>query len=197
MSEERYQTALNASQTTYAHGLKYPLNRDRFMDKTADLRKMKGAIEEMQNGEKEMAKGLFNNAEPHYYTALKQAPNDYAGLVMMAKCQLAQNRPSAAERYAEKAKQVYPNEAQAHHVAGMAKMSKKRYAAAHEDFNNYERMMPGNANTIFLKGISLDRMGRRRDAANEYSRYLRIDRQGQQAQYAYRRLVDWGYIKGR
>jgi hypothetical protein len=32
-------------------------------------------------------------------------------------------------------------------------------------------------------------------AANEYHHYLQIVQQGKYAEHAYRRLVDWGYIK--
>ncbi len=32
-------------------------------------------------------------------------------------------------------------------------------------------------------------------AANEYQRYLQVVQQGKYAQHAYKRLVDWGYIK--
>jgi len=34
-----------------------------------------------------------------------------------------------------------------------------------------------------------------KDAASEYHQYLQIVQEGKQAQYAYRRLVEWGYIK--
>jgi hypothetical protein len=38
-------------------------------------------------------------------------------------------------------------------------------------------------------------MDRQRDAARQYYRYLQIDNQSEQAQYAYQRLVDWGYVR--
>jgi predicted Zn-dependent protease len=48
------------------------------------------------------------------------------------------------------------------------------------------------------KGIPLQTaitgLGRRRDAAQEYYRYLNIVKEGEQARYAYGRLVAWGYI---
>ena len=195
MSKERYRTAVHTSKAKYGSRRKLPLNRDRYMDHTARLRKIKGAIEKMQNGEKAMTKRKFKDAERQFHLALKQAPNDYAGLVMMAKCMLAQNKNGEAERYSQRAKQVNPNEAQAYHVKGMSALQNKNYDSAYAEFRDYEKMLPGNPNTIFLKGLSLDGMGNKNKSALEYHRYLKLDTKSKQAQHAYRRLVDWKYIK--
>ena len=197
MSDERYQTAVETVEMKYQSAKNFPVHRDRYMDHTAKLRAMKGAIEEMQNGEKAMAKKDFPAAEGHFRKALTEAPEDYAGLCMMSKCLLAQKKTEEARRYAELAKKVYPEEAQAHHLSGITKVVKKDFGRAYEDFNSYEKMLSGNPNTIFLKAYSLEGMGRRRDAAVEYNRYLGVVNQGDQAGYAYGRLVEWGYIRPR
>jgi tetratricopeptide (TPR) repeat protein len=165
------------------------------MDHTAGLRKIRGAIENLQNGEKRMAEGKFGEAEALYRGALKEAPDDYAGLLMMAKCQLVLKKHDEARRYAELAKAVYPEEPQAHQITGMAALQKRDFDAAYGEFRDYEKLLPGNPNTIFLKGLSLEGMKQVRDAAQEYARYLNHDRESKQAQYAYRRLVEWGYVK--
>jgi hypothetical protein len=38
-------------------------------------------------------------------------------------------------------------------------------------------------------------MQRRKEAAENYYRYLQVVRQGDKAQHAHRRLVEWGYIQ--
>jgi predicted Zn-dependent protease len=195
MSDERYETAQTASTTKYQFAGDFPLNKERYMDNTAELRKLKGAIETMQEGEKEMTKEQFPKAEKHFGTALKEAPRDYAGLLMMAKCQLAQEKPDRAREYAELAKEVYPTEPQAHHISGISKLAKNDFGSAYENFDSYEKMLPGNPNTIFFKGVTLEGMQNRQKAADEYYRYLQTVNQGQQAQYAYQRLVEWGYLK--
>jgi predicted Zn-dependent protease len=195
MSEERYQTAVEASRTKYQVAQNYPLHKERYMDNTANLRKIQGAIESLQDGEKEMMKEQFSEAEKFFGTALRQAPRDYAGLLMMAKCQLAQEKPDRARRYAELAKEVYPTEPQAHHISGISKFAKNDFGSAYEDFDNYERMLPGNSNTIFFKGVTLEGMQNKQGAADEYYRYLQVVNQGNQAEYAYKRLVEWGYVK--
>lgn len=195
MSDERYKTAVNAVQTKYRSAQKLPLHRERYMDHTARLRKIKGAIKEMQNGEREMVRQKYRNAETHFNKALKKTPRDYAGLVMMSKCQLVQNKYKGAQRYAGQAKKVYPKEGQAYYLSGFAKIKRKKYNSAYEEFKRYDVLLPGNSNTTFYKGYTQEKMQHIKQAAEIYHQYLQLVNQGEKAQYAYKRLVEWGYIK--
>lgn len=195
MSDERYQTAVDAVNHQYASKKDLPLYRNRYMDHTAKLRAIKEAIEAMQKGESEMANGKFDGAEALFKKALKEAPADYAGLLMMSKCQLAQKKYGEAKGFAEKAKKVYPKEAQAYMIAGFVKIHEKEFDAAHQDFINYDKVLPGNPNILFFKGLSSEGMNRIEASANDYYQYLQIVNQGEKAKYAYQRLVKWGYIK--
>jgi predicted Zn-dependent protease len=195
MSDERYRTAVEAVHTQYRSSKSFSLYRDRYMDHTAKLRKMKLTIEALQKGETLMAKDKYGDAEIHFSKALGQTPEDYAGLVMMSKCQLAQKQYAKAESFAEKAKTVYPQEGQAYYLSGFAKIKQKDYASAYEEFNYYEKLLSGNPNIIFFKGLSLEGMQRIKESANEYYNYLQMVNQGENAKYAYQRLVEWGYIK--
>ena len=195
MSSERYRTSVNQANNNYRQFNGQPLYRERYLDNTAGLRKKKDAIKTMQDGEEAMGKEQFSQAEGLFKKALDQIPDDYTGLLLMAKCQLVQKKDSEAERYANRAKQVYPEEAQAYHISGITKIRNKKYNAAHEDFSIYERRLPGNPNTIFYKGLSLEGMQKIEPAAQAYNSYLRQVQQGKQAQYAYRRLKEWGYLK--
>lgn len=193
MSDERYQIAVKASQTQYPSPL--PLYRERYMDYTAKLRSLKGAIEEMEKGQQEMTQKKFGDAEIHFQKALKQAPEDYAGLVFMATCQLVQKKNAEGIRYAEKAKAVYPQEAQAYHLSGFARLQTQDFQGAYRDFSSYEKLLPGNPSTLFFKGFALEGMDNKPEAAQEYHQYLQIIQKGKFAQYAYQRLVEWGYYK--
>jgi predicted Zn-dependent protease len=195
MSDERYRTAVEAVHTQYRSSKSFSLYRDRYMDHTAKLRKIKLTIDALQKGESLMAKDKYGEAEIHFSKALGQTPEDYAGLVMMSKCQLAQKQYAKAESFAKKAKTVYPQEGQAYYLSGFAKIKQKDYASAYEEFNYYEKLLSGNPNIIFFKGLSLEGMQRIKDSANEYYNYLQIVNQGENAKYAYQRLVEWGYIK--
>jgi len=195
MSSERYQTAVSQAKNDFRQYNNQPLHRERYMDKTAGLRRIGGAVKKMQSGEEAMGKEKYGDAEIMLKQALAEVPNDYAGLLLMAKCQLLQKKNSEAERYVERAKQVYPGEAQSYHISGITMLRNKKYQAAYEDFSIYERRLPGNPNTTFFKGLSLEGMEKTGDAAQAYQAYLKQVQQGQQAKYAYQRLVEWGYIK--
>ncbi len=195
MSDERYQTAVAAVHGPFAAARRNPLYKERYMDHTAGLRRIKGAIEAMQTADIEMGKKNYGAAGNLLDKALKIAPDDYAALVMMAKCQTAMNRPAQALRYAERAKQVYPQEAQALHLAGFVKLQQKDYDGALADFNACRQALPGNPNTAFFQGLALEGMQRREQAARAFHQYLQSVRQGDRAQYAYGRLVAWGYVK--
>ena len=94
----------------------------------------------------------------------------------------------------DKARKSYPAEAQAHHIHGVAAIQQKDYAAALSDFSNYERLLPGNPATIFLKGFAYEGMQDKQHAAEQYARYLKTTNQGEMAEHAYSRLKSWGYL---
>ena len=194
MSTERYDTAVARSKSRYGDKQNLSLHKERYMDSTAKLRKLAPMFKLFQEGDKAMGAKEYAVAQSRYTEGLKLAPNDYAGLVMMAKCQIAQKNGKAAADYADRARRVYPTEAQAQHIHGVASIQNKDYATALADFTAYERILPGNSTTVFMKGFSYEGMKDKQNAAQEYQRYLKAVTQGEMAQHAYSRLKTWGYL---
>ncbi len=195
MSSERYETAVKAVRSGYAEERETrPIFKERYMDHTAGLRKIGPAIKAMQDGDGMMMQKNPGNAREHYERSLKTAPEDYAGNLKMAKCLMALEKHQDANRYAQKARQIYPEEHQAKHVLGMTHLRLKNFEQALAQFDAYEQGLPGNPNTIFFQGFSLEGMGRREDAAQKYYNYLQQVNQGEYAQHAHTRLKEWGYI---
>jgi predicted Zn-dependent protease len=195
MSSERYASMQADAKGRYAAFASAPLNRERYMDHTAQLRRLRPAIEDEQRGERLMASKKYGEADTAFASALRAAPHDYAGLCLMAKCQLAQRRYSEANAYVLQARQVYPGEAQAMQLAGITKLTLKQYPSALQEFSDYERTLPGDPNAAFFKGLSYEAMQNRQGAAQEYRRYVSAVRSGSQAQHAVGRLQAWGYVK--
>jgi predicted Zn-dependent protease len=191
MNDERYHTAMALARGKYGHAAGLDRNRERFMDRTSTLRKMAGAIEEMQKGEKAMRMKKHGEAESHFRSALDKAPDDYAGLLMTAKCLLSQDRGEEARKFVDRAKTVYPGEPQADHISGMLNMRARRFTQSLADFESYERRLPGNSNTVFYKGFCYEGMGRKREAAAQYAQYARAQPSGEFAPYARERLAVW------
>jgi predicted Zn-dependent protease len=195
MSEERYQLLTELEKAKYSGAQKLPVYRERYMDQTANLRKMKGPIVKMQDAEKSLAQKKYGEAESLLSEALKEAPNDYTGLVVMSKCLIVQDKYDQAQNYLNRAKQVYPTEAQARYLSGLNQVKRKDFGQAYEEFAAYDRLLPGNPKADFLKGFAKEGMKQNREAAREYNRYLQQVTEGDEAKYAYRRLVEWGYVK--
>jgi predicted Zn-dependent protease len=197
MSDERYRTAVETKDAKYKSAKSKPMYRERYMDNTAKLRTQKGAIDEMQKGQKEMAAKNFSAADVHLRKAIKLAPDDYTALVMMSMSQLAQKKWSVGRQYAEMAQKVYPAEAQAYHLSGFAKIQMKDFEGALNEFSSYDKKLPGNPNTIFFKGYAYEGMKKYPQAGREYQRYLQITQQGDYARHANQRLREWrarGYL---
>lgn len=195
MSEERLQTAIARSRDTYQKMLSAPDNRERYLDNTASLRKIKDAITAMQNGAGHFRQKKYDQAEEEYAKALKIAPDDYAALLMMSKCKLAQDDYTEAEQYARHAEEIYPEEAQSYVISGVTGILNKRYEQAFQQFSRYDKLLPGNPSIIFYQGLCLEGMQKEKEAAQYYYQYLQKVRKGSQAQYAYKRLKSWGYLK--
>ena len=198
MSEERYQTAVRTANSKYKGAKNKPLHRERYMDNTAKLRAQKGAIDEMQKGEREMMGKNFSAADTHLRKALKLAPRDYTAMVLMSKSQLMQKKWGVGRQYAEMAQKTYPQEAQAYHLSGFAKIQLKDYEGALGEFNSYDKVLSGDPNTLFFTGYAYEGMKKYPESGRQYQQYLQVVNQGDYAKHAYQRLREWqakGYIK--
>ena len=96
---------------------------------------------------------------------------------------------------AQQAQAIYPLEAQAHKLSGVLALILRDPGAAFEGLDRFDRQLPGDPGVLFLKGVSLEGMGQRQQAARHYTQYLRLTQQGQAAQFAASRLQAWGMLR--
>ncbi len=192
MSEDRYRDALRRAQRMADTAVDMKTGRERYMDHTVALREKREAITAMQKGQTAMRKDEFDKAETQFARALQAAPDDYTGLLLMAKTQIARERYVEALAHTVAAQEVYPEEPQAWHVGGMANLRAGNYNNALASFRHYEQLLPGNPNTLFFTGYTLEKMQRRPDAIEHYRSYLQKAPNGEHAQYVRQRLDEWG-----
>ena len=195
MSSERRDTARQLAESKYASSTKRDPGRERYMDSTAALRRIKPTVEACQKGDVAMAAKAYAKAEEQYLRAVKLTPNDYAANLLLAKCLSTQDKDVQALDYARAAARLYPQEAQAQKLIGVIALAQKDPALAYEHLDRYDRLLPGDAGITFLKGVSLEGLGKRPEAANHYAAYLKRQQKGKAAEYAYGRLQAWGYVK--
>ncbi len=194
MSKERYDTAVSRSRSKYAGAGGLPLERERYMDSLAPVRRFEKTCAEIQKGDKAANTDRFGEAEQHYAAAIKETPDDYEALLKMSKCLIAMNRQREAKQFAERAKRVAPQEAQAYQVSGTASLQMRDFGGAHANFVRNAELLPGNPGIVFLDGLALENMGHRPQAADAYRRYLQSGASGGAAQHAFQRLTEWNAI---
>ena len=194
MSAERLAAAQRRAADRYPSWTDAPRHRERYMDNTVTVRRIAKAIELEQQAEADLSRKSITDAERHVTDALKVAPDDYVGTVLMAKIKLAQDRPREAKAWADKAVQIYPQEAQGHHLGGVSRLGLKDYAGALNSLSNYDRRLAGDPATAFLIGVAHEGLGQPRRAARQYRQYLASAPSGAQAQYAVTRLTEWGAL---
>ena len=195
MSSERMQAAQAAADSRYRISNSLDARRERFMDSTASLRRIRPTIDACKNGETAMAARQYAKAQTEFQTALARTPRDYASNLRMAQCLQAQGQTAKAVSYADNAREIYPQEAQAYKLAGVLALQQRDAGRAYQNLDRFDRLLPGDAGITFLKGISLEGMGNRQAAAQHYAAYLRQSQQGNAAQYSYNRLKAWGMVK--
>ena len=79
-------------------------------------------------------------------------------------------------------------------ASGLAALEGGKSAAALAEFKAYERVLPGNPGMTFYSGRALEGLGRKKEAAEAFSRYLQVGGTGESATYATQRLTDWGMM---
>jgi predicted Zn-dependent protease len=195
MSRERRDTAARLADTTFAASRSLPPGRERYMDNTAGLRRLKPTIVACQDGEAAMSRKRLPEAEQRFQEALRLTPGDYAANLRMAQCQQALGRTAQARRYAQTAREIYPQEAQAAKLGATLKLASREPAGALEDLQAFDRLLPGDPGVLFLKGVAYEGMGQQRPAAEHFAQYLRAVPSGDASGYASQRLKAWGFAR--
>jgi predicted Zn-dependent protease len=195
MSVERRDTARQMAETLYADSRGRSPQRERFMDNTAALRRIKPTIDACKNGETALSRKQLPAAQGQFETALRLTPEDYPANLRMAQTLHAQGKAAEARRFADTARRVYPQEAQAIKLSATLKMALRDPGGAFDDLQAFDRVLPGDPGVMFFKGLALEGMGNQRGAAEHYAGFLRLSSQGQAAQYSQARLKAWGYIR--
>jgi len=196
MSDSRHGDAARRLRDEYtAPAADFPTHRERYLDMTAGLRARRNLVEAVQQGDEAMLGGRWDDAVTRYQTALKNDEADYEALLKLAKVHLARNRAGEARALAERARAAYPEEPQALQVRGMAALRQRAYEPAARDFDAYSERLPGNPMPQYFAGRAYEGLGNRPLAIERYRSFLAQVTQGEEAEYARKKLIEWKVIK--
>ncbi|MDY7026048.1 MAG: M48 family metalloprotease [Pseudomonadota bacterium] len=195
MSSERNTTAIRELNQNYAQYKSLPMYRERFMDNMAPLMRIKSAVIDFGNATMALAQQNATEAESLAERGLRVSPNDYSGLLILSQAEMSQNKWNEAESHLAQAQRAYPQEAQSYFLTAIAKLEMKKPDEAIEQLKGYDSKLPGNPYVLFYAGYAYEIKGSKEAAAQQYRQFLQSVASGQHAEYAYGRLVEWGYIQ--
>jgi len=156
MSEERAKIAQRLAETRYAESKGRPLQRERFMDRTATLRALAPTIEDNRAAELLMGRKKLVEAEALLITAAKRNRQDYPTHFRLAQIYQVLGNKNEALRYATEAQSIYPQEPQAHKLLGVLHMESGNPSAALEDFQRYDQFLANDIGITFLKAMAYE-----------------------------------------
>lgn len=197
MSEERAKIAQRLAETRYAESKGRPLQRERFMDRTATLRALAPTIEDNRAAELLMGRKKLVEAEALLITAAKRNRQDYPTHFRLAQIYQVLGNKNEALRYATEAQSIYPQEPQAHKLLGVLHMERGSPSVALESFQRYDQFLANDIGIIFLKAMAYESMGNRTAAGQHFQSFLKAGGSGEGAQYATSRLKKWGFTNSR
>lgn len=199
MSQERVRAAEVRMATLYPPDASRRRGRAEYAARAEGVLRHREAIRQLQRGAEALDGKKLPEARTLIAAGLKELPDDYTGLLLLARVAQAQNRAAEAEELARRAAAVYPQEAQSRAVLAQSLYSQRRYDSALAALSQYDRMLPGDPTVPFYAGLCHERMGQRAAAAQSYARFLNLagpdaDAGAPPVRHAVERLRAWGAI---
>jgi predicted Zn-dependent protease len=196
VSRERHDAMARRATMAYGSFTTGARNAEALQQATAGLRAAAPAIRLFSKGEQALARQRPADAQVAIEEGLRLLPEDYAGLLLMAKCMQALNRPAEALAYAQRAKATHPGEPQAETVLAEARFGLRQYDLALEHLRQFDRLLPGNPAVAFYAGLCYENLGSLPQAAGAYRVFLdntagAVDPRAWQVQHAALRLNQW------
>lgn len=188
MTQERYETALNATQNLHSQHKHRPIFKERFMDHTASIRAIEATISALKKAETLLTQHNTLEAKPLIDFALQHTPEDYPALLLAGKNALMIEQPTQAKSYFLAAQQVNPQEAQSYFLIGLTALALKKPDQALKEFTHYETLLPGNPHSQLMQAICHDKLGNVQKATEKYQVFLDRVPHGNQATYVQQRL---------
>ncbi len=166
-----------------------------FREATARLRRLAPAYAKMDQGRKALADGRTEEALKLLEEATRAAPDQALIWAFRAAAEAKAEKTEAALRSAEKAAELAPDLFRARFTAGVVAFEAGKHERSLRHLEAADKLVPGQPQVAFFRGRNYEATGRRKDAARQYAAVLKKVRRGPMAEYCYRRLVEWGYVR--
>lgn len=195
LSSERAQEARRAAAAYPALRTQDRLGEEPFRRATERLRALAPAYAKMDEGRKALAAKDTAAAVRAMDEATRLGPDQALLWTYRALAEARAEKKADAAASAERAAGLDPGLYHARFVAGVLAFDVKKHGESLAHLAAADRLVPGQPAVAFYQGRNHEAQGRRAEAARAYSAVLEKVRQGPMAEYCYRRLVEWGYVR--
>ncbi|MDF1552973.1 MAG: M48 family metalloprotease [Deferrisomatales bacterium] len=166
-----------------------------FRTATARLKAVAPAYAKMDAGKAALAEGDTAKAVTLLRDATTLAPDQALIWAFRAAAEVKAGDAATGLASAEQAVKLYPGLFRARFTAGGAALETGRHQRSMEHLAAADKIVPGQPQVTYLRGRNLEAQGQQEDAAKSYYEVLQNVRKGPMAEYCYKRLVEWGYVK--
>lgn len=194
MSDERLANVNSQLSASYTSQTSRNMGTERYMDVTSALRSQKPFIKHLANADLAISAGKFDAASSELNQAGALNEEDFAYWVIRAKHEMAVNKPNNALNALRNAEAIKPEGYLALYMKGVNYLEITQPEAALLAFQRYKTLLPGNPMIDFFIGYSHEMNSQQPQAAAAYKTYLTQVQSGPQAEYAYKKLIEWGYV---
>ncbi len=194
LTSERIETARRRSAEKYPEQLGRPARVEAFTTSTRSLKAEAPAFRLMDEGEKLLAKKDARAAAAKFDEAARLAPRQAILPALKAIALVEANELRSARESAREAARRDPALFHGRLAGGLAAYRLSDWRDAISELETAERSVGAQLVTTYYLGRSLEGLGDRGRAAEKYKLILQSGATGEQADYAKRRLLEWGVI---
>lgn len=168
MSSERLQSARERVAGEYRGVNAGVRKRAEFQAATSRLRSEGQAVKLFAAAEGQLAQGQHSAARSSVEQGLRQIPNDYAGLMILAQARQKLGDAAGARQAAEQASRMHRSNARALGMLAQDALARNDFSKAMQHLNSYERQVPNDATTAYYKGVTFEAQGQSEQATRAY-----------------------------
>ncbi|MBU0699948.1 M48 family metalloprotease [bacterium] len=197
MSLERIENAKAQIQANFATLSLTAFQRDEFQKNTNYLKKVGLAYKQYDQAEELIKKEKFDEAVSLLKSALDIAPDEALIHTTLSAAYFAEKKYDAAMDEIESSLAIYPDLFMSRFLSGFIFHTINEFETSIAQLKTADNLVPDNVNVIFYLGCNYEKLKEIAVAAKYYKRLLQLTTKGEKALYAYQRLCEWGYIRGK
>ncbi|MBI4752854.1 M48 family metalloprotease [Candidatus Desantisbacteria bacterium] len=197
MSLERIENAKAQIQSNFATLQSNTFQVDEFQKNTNYLKKVGHAYKQCDQSEELTKKEKFGEAVMELKSALTIAPDEALIHTTLSAAYFAEKKYEEAANEIERSLSMYPDLFMSRFLAGLILHTTNKFETSITHLKIADKLVPDNVNVVFYLGLNYEKLKEIETAAEYYKRLLQLTTKGEKAEYAYKRLCEWGFVRGK